>query len=174
MASTSSGFRAGAEPASLFDDFWRRRRRRRCGRPRGSQSAAPHPSKIGAINSISIEMLSPGITISVPLRQVHRAGHIGRAEVKLRPVIAEKRSCAARPPPWSGCRPRTEAGVRGDRPRRRQHLPALHLSRLVPRNNAPMLSPASPWSSNLRNISTPVTTVLAVGRKRQSRPRRRL
>ena len=26
-----------------------------------------------------------------------------------------------------------------------------------------MLSPASPWSSSLRNISTPVTTVLAVG-----------
>ena len=25
-----------------------------------------------------------------------------------------------------------------------------------------MLSPASPWSSSLRNISTPVTTVLAV------------
>ena len=36
-------------------------------------------------------------------------------------------------------------------------------SRLVPRSSTPMLSPASPWSSSLRNISTPVTTVFVVG-----------
>jgi hypothetical protein len=35
-------------------------------------------------------------------------------------------------------------------------------SRLVPRRSAPMLSPALPSSSSLRNISTPVTTVLTV------------
>src|SRR5262249_47080087 len=35
----------------------------------------------------------------------------------------------------------------------------------MPRSSAPILSPASPWSSSLRNISTPVTTVLAVGRR---------
>ena len=37
-------------------------------------------------------------------------------------------------------------------------------SRFVPRRSAPMLSPASPESSNLRNISTPVTIVFCVGR----------
>ena len=35
----------------------------------------------------------------------------------------------------------------------------------VPRNRAPMLSPAWPSSRILRNISTPVHTVLVVGRK---------
>ena len=35
---------------------------------------------------------------------------------------------------------------------------------LVPRSRTPMLSPAWPWSRILRNISTPVHTVLAVGR----------
>ncbi|GAV37034.1 hypothetical protein ROTAS13_04726 [Roseomonas sp. TAS13] len=35
-------------------------------------------------------------------------------------------------------------------------------SRFVPRSSAPMLSPASPLSSSLRNISTPVTVVLTV------------
>src|SRR6266568_2722235 len=34
----------------------------------------------------------------------------------------------------------------------------------VPRNNAPMLSPARPSSNSLRNISTPVHVVLVVGR----------
>ncbi len=38
-------------------------------------------------------------------------------------------------------------------------------SRFVPRSSAPMLSPARPSSSSLRNISTPVTTVFDVGLK---------
>ena len=37
-------------------------------------------------------------------------------------------------------------------------------SRPVPRSSAPMLSPASPESNNLRNISTPVQTVFVVSR----------
>ena len=36
---------------------------------------------------------------------------------------------------------------------------------LVPRRSTPTLSPAWPWSKILRNISTEVATVLAVGRK---------
>ena len=36
-------------------------------------------------------------------------------------------------------------------------------SRLVPRSRMPTLSPASPRSSSLRNISTPVHTVFTVG-----------
>src|SRR5690349_24428234 len=35
-------------------------------------------------------------------------------------------------------------------------------SRLTPRRRQPTLSPAWPWSRILRNISTPVTTVLEV------------
>ena len=38
-------------------------------------------------------------------------------------------------------------------------------SRSIPRNNAPILSPASPLSSSLRNISTPVQTVSSVSRR---------
>ena len=37
-------------------------------------------------------------------------------------------------------------------------------SRLVPRSRTPTLSPASPWSSSLRNISTPVHVVFTVSR----------
>ncbi|GJE68481.1 hypothetical protein LNAOJCKE_5725 [Methylorubrum aminovorans] len=37
-------------------------------------------------------------------------------------------------------------------------------SRFVPRSSTPTLSPAWPWSSSLRNISTPVTVVVVVGR----------
>ena len=36
-------------------------------------------------------------------------------------------------------------------------------SRFVPRSSTPTLSPACPWSSSLRNISTPVHTVASVG-----------
>src|SRR6478609_392376 len=36
-------------------------------------------------------------------------------------------------------------------------------SRLVPRSSTPTLSPACPWSSSFRNISTPVHTVFKVG-----------
>src|SRR4051812_44752819 len=43
--------------------------------------------------------------------------------------------------------------------------PRSSSSRFVPRNKTPILSPASPWSNSLRNISTPVATVFAVGRK---------
>src|SRR2546426_6119775 len=43
-------------------------------------------------------------------------------------------------------------------------IPRSTSSFFVPRSNPPMLSPACPSSSTLRNISTPVTTVLPVGR----------
>ena len=49
-------------------------------------------------------------------------------------------------------------------------MPGLHStwprstsSRLVPRSSMPTLSPAWPWSSSLRNISTPVQVVFCVG-----------
>src|SRR6202021_917935 len=35
-------------------------------------------------------------------------------------------------------------------------------ARCTPRSNSPPLSPACPWSSSLRNISTPVTVVLVL------------
>ena len=40
--------------------------------------------------------------------------------------------------------------------------PRCTSSRPTPRSRAPMLSPASPWSSSLRNISTPVQVVFWV------------
>src|SRR3979490_2209076 len=50
-------------------------------------------------------------------------------------------------------------------------LPGLHStwprstsSRLVPRSSTPTLSPAWPWSSSLRNISTPVQMVFCTSR----------
>src|SRR5438309_9088931 len=56
------------------------------------------------------------------LRQPHRARHIGRAEVELRPVVGKKRSV----PPALLLGPdiglTLKAGVRGDRPGRGQHL----------------------------------------------------
>jgi hypothetical protein len=53
--------------------------------------------------------------------------------------------------------------VRLDRARLGQHLAALDVVFSTPRSSTPMLSPASPESSSLRNISTPVTTFFSVG-----------
>ena len=41
-------------------------------------------------------------------------------------------------------------------------IPRSTSSRLVPRSSTPTLSPACPWSSSLRNISTPVHVVVRV------------
>src|SRR6266849_6684535 len=97
--------------------------------------------------------------------QVHDAGHIGGAEVELRPVVGEERGvttalllgqdvglglnlvCGL-----------TEPGLHSTWPRSTS-------SRLVPRSSAPMLSPAWPWSNSLRSISTPVTMVFWVSRR---------
>src|SRR5438270_9431552 len=60
-------------------------------------------------------------------RQMHGAGHIGGAEIELRPVVAEKRRV---PPAFllgQDVGLALKAGVRSDRPRRRQHLAALDL-----------------------------------------------
>ena len=53
-----------------------------------------------------------------------------------------------------------ELRVRRDRPGLGQHLAALDFFALMLRSRQPTLSPAMPWSSDLLNISTPVTTVL--------------
>src|SRR5207237_6481323 len=87
---------------------------------------SPSSIAIGAINSISIEMLSPGITISVPSGS-HRARHIGRAEVELRPVVGKKRGVPPALLLGQDIGLALTVGVRRDRPRRRQHLAALHL-----------------------------------------------
>jgi hypothetical protein len=55
--------------------------------------------------------------------------------------------------------------VRGDRAGLGQHLAALDVVLLDAAQQQPTLSPAWPWSSSLRNISTPVTTLLRVGTK---------
>src|SRR4030081_763391 len=77
-------------------------------------------------------------------RQLHRSGHIGGAKVELRPIALEERRVAP-------------AFLHTPCPR----SPA---SRFVPRSSTPTLSPACPSSKSLRNISTPVHVVFAVGR----------
>jgi hypothetical protein len=52
--------------------------------------------------------------------------------------------------------------VRRDRPRLGQHLPALDLLALGAAQQAADVVARLPSSSSLRNISTPVTTVLVV------------
>jgi hypothetical protein len=46
---------------------------------------------IGWMSSISMFVLSPGMTISLALRELDRAGHVRRAEVELRAVVVEER-----------------------------------------------------------------------------------
>ena len=93
-------------------------------------------------------------------RQRHHAGHVGGAEVELRTVVGEERRVAAALLLGQDVGLGLELGVRLDRARLAQHLAALDVLALRCRAAAqPTLSPAWPWSSSLRNISTPVTTV---------------
>src|ERR1035437_6143673 len=105
------------------------------------------------------------------LRQLRHPRHVRRPEVELRPVPLEER----RVPPSLFLAQHVhlslERRVRCDRSRLGDHLPACPL----PAPSSPSLppappphppfSPAPPPSSNsFLNISTPVTTVLRVGR----------
>ena len=118
---------------------------------------------IGTISSTSIVTLSPGITISVPSGSVHDAGHVRRAEVELRTVVGEERRVTAALFLGQDVGLGLELRVRLHRARLAQHLAALDVLALRAAQQAPTLSPASPWSSSLRNISTPVTVVFVVG-----------
>ena len=112
-------------------------------------------------------MLSPGITISVPCGQLHRTRSHRWCESKTA-AGSHWKNGVCRPPSslLSTYTSALELGVRGDRlPGLASTWPRSTSSRLVPRSSTPMLSPACPWSSSLRNISTPVHTVLMVGFK---------
>src|SRR5688572_28263464 len=98
------------------------------------------------------------------LGQLHRAGHVGGAEVKLRPVVVEERRVAPALLLAQDVHLALELRVRGDRAGLGQHLPRSTSSRFVPLRRMPTLSPACPSSSIFLNISTPVHTVLVVGR----------
>jgi hypothetical protein len=92
----------------------------------------------------SIAMLSPGITISVPSGSCHDAGHVGGAEVELRPVVGEERRVTAALLLGQDVGLGLELGVRRDRARLASTWPRSTSSRLVPRSSAPTLSPAWP------------------------------
>src|SRR5581483_7998100 len=98
------------------------------------------------------------------LGQLHRAGHVGGAEVELRPVVVEKRRVAPALLLGEHVHLALELRVRGDAAGLREHLAALDLLALGAPKQMPTLSPAWPSSRSLRNISTPVHTVLVVGR----------
>ena len=92
-----------------------------------SRIAKRRPSSIaiGVISVTTILMLSPGITISMPSGSSHRAGHVGRAEVELRPVAVEERRVTAALFLAQHVHLGLELGVRRDRARLGQHLAAL-------------------------------------------------
>src|SRR5215831_15794011 len=88
-------------------------------------------------------------------RQRALPGHVGGAEIELRTIVVEER----RVPPalvlGQDVGFRLELLVRLHRAGLAQHLTA---SLSMPRRRQPTLSPATPSSRSLRNISTPVTT----------------
>ena len=98
-------------------------------------------------------------------RQVQRAGDVGRPDVELRTVAVEERRVTAALFLRQDVDLALELRVRLDRAGLGQHLAALDVVFSTPRSSTPMLSPATPSSSSLRNISTPVTTFFSVGLK---------
>ena len=86
---------------------------------------SPFSIAIGAINSISIATLSPGITISTPVRQMRHSRHVRRPEVELRPVAREERRVPSAFFLRQHIRFRLELRVRRDRARLRDYLSAL-------------------------------------------------
>ena len=81
----------------------------------------------GVCSVISSAMLSPGITISVPGRQLGRARHVGGAEVELRAVAVEERRVTAAFFLAQDVDFALEGGVRRDRSRLRQDHAALDI-----------------------------------------------
>ena len=125
-----------------------------------------------SLSSIAIGTISSTVHLHVvarhhhlgAFRQLHDAGHVGRAEVELRTVVGEERRVTAALFLGQDVGLGLELRVRRDRARLAQHLAALDALALDAAEQAPTLSPAWPWSSSLRNISTPVTTVFVVAR----------
>src|SRR5918911_1843281 len=70
------------------------------------------------------------------LREVRDAGHVGRAEVELRPVAVEERRVAPALLLLQAVDLGLELRVRGDRPRVAQHLAALDVLALEPAQQA--------------------------------------
>ncbi len=82
---------------------------------------------IGAINSISIATLSPGITISTPVRQMRHSRHVRRAEVKLWTIPGKERRVSSAFFLRQHIRFGLELRVRGNRTRLRDYLAALNV-----------------------------------------------
>jgi hypothetical protein len=116
-------------------------------------------SATGAMSSTSMVMLSPGMTIFTPSGSLHGAGDVGGADVELRAVVGEERRVTAALFLLEDVDLALELLVRGDAARLREHLAALDVVLLDAAQEAADVVAAWPWSSSLRNISTPVTTV---------------
>src|SRR5690625_2531587 len=100
------------------------------------------------------------------LGQLAGAGHVRGAEVKLRAVAIKEGRVATSLFLAQHVHLGIALGVRLDAARLASPWRRSTSSRRVPRSSAPMFSPARPSSSSLRNLSTPVTTVLLVSRMR--------
>ena len=122
----------------------------------------PSSQAIVLCSSTMISMLSPGHHHLHTLGQHHRARHVRRPEVELRPVALEERRMAAALLLLEdvNCAVNFLCGV--IEPGLHSTWPRSTSSRFTPRSSRPTLSPAWPWSSSLRNISTPVIVVLTV------------
>ena len=131
---------AGADRAPAFAD-----RESAASRPSRSAQSGSHPSRCCRPASPS-----PSLPADPPSR------HVRRAEVKLRTIVREERRVTAPFFLRQHVALALELRVRRDRARLRQNLAALNIFTADPTQQQPTLSPASPWSSSLRNISTPV------------------
>src|SRR3954469_15359950 len=90
------------------------------------------------------------------------SGDVGGPEVELRAVVAGERLVTSAFVLGQHIDLSLELPVRRERARPRQHLSRSTMVRSMPRSRQPTLSPASPWSSTLRWVSTLVTIVRSV------------
>src|SRR5271165_2138132 len=88
-------------------------------------------------------------------RQLHIPRHVRGAEVELRTIAREKWGVPSAVFLRQHVRFGLELGVRRNRSRLADHLPAFHVFFFCPRSNRPTLWPAKPSSSSFLNISMP-------------------
>src|SRR5205823_5103052 len=99
------------------------------------------------------------------LGQLHRPGHIGGAEVKLRPVVVKERRMSAALLFTEHVHLALELRMRGDRAGLGQHLAALHFLAFGPAQQYPDVVPSSESSPSRALSALPITIgVLSPGK----------
>src|SRR5207248_11801297 len=91
-------------------------------------------------------------------------GHVRGAEIKLRTIMVEEWRVPAAPLLGQDIRLRLDFLCGLTDPGLHRTCPRSTASLSMPRSRQPTLSPATPSSNSLRNISTPVTTDFGVSR----------